>query len=184
MSSIVKLAFVAVVVVLAASSSACLFDEVTGIPCGADDECPTTYFCDLPSSTCHAKTDVDGVPNLAIPKVKDGTGQLVLLPKVPASATTPLGLQIVNVGDGPADDIGISFAALACASFEIHDDTVPATLAKGASALVTIDATTQGGNCASVKIVDWFLSFSGREGRGTFDLDIGGTPAPPGPGGD
>jgi hypothetical protein len=161
----------AVVLLAVSSSSACLFDEVQGIPCSEDDECPTSYFCDIPTSTCHGKSDVDGVPLLEIPKIKDSSG-LVLLPKVPAAATTPLELQLVNTGDGPADNIALSFATLACVSFQIHDATVPSTLAKGASALVAVDATTQGGSCASLKIVDWFLSYSGRQNRGTFDLDI------------
>ena len=161
---------IGVVVVLAASG--CLVGEVQGIRCGADAECPTTYFCDLPRSECRAVTDAEGIPSLDIPKVRDPTGALVLLPHVPAGATSPLGLQIVNHGAGPAEGVSLSFAKLECTAFTIHSDSLPDILDAGQSAIVAVDVTTGAGDCAAVKIIDWFLDYSGRESRGTFDLDI------------
>ena len=61
---------------------------------------------------------------------------------------------------------------VACVQFHVHDDTLPAALPKGATTIVTVDATTGGVECVSVKIIDWFVTFSGRSERGSFDLDI------------
>src|SRR5439155_15616376 len=91
----------------------------------------------------------------------------------------PVALVIKNDGKGTASSIAVSFAALQCASLEVHDDTVPDTLVKGKSANVTVDVTAETGPCVSVKIIDWFLSYSGRESRGTFDLDIQNPAAAP-----
>ena len=66
----------------------------------------------------------------------------------------------------------LDFGYLACAAFEVHDDTVPAQLDPGQTAEVTVDVTTGAGGCAALTIIDWFAHYSGRSLRGTFDLDI------------
>ncbi|HEY4222451.1 MAG TPA: hypothetical protein VGO62_13945, partial [Myxococcota bacterium] len=125
---------------IAAASSGCLVGEVSGIPCDGDSTCPSSYFCDLPRSECLEKSDTQGAPALDITKLLvDGAAQLI--PKIPNSATTPLGMVVENAGGGPAEGIQIDFAYLECVSFEVHEDTVPPTLDKKQSATITVDVT-------------------------------------------
>ncbi len=156
----------------ALGSAGCLLGDVTGVPCAKDGECPTTYFCDLPRAACRKQSDHDGPPALRVDKVRDSSGDLVLLPKVPDAATSPLGLHLVNDGDGPADLIGVSFTFLACVEFRVPPENVPDTIPGKGDAEVGIEVTTGGPDCGGVQIVDWFLTFSGREQRGAFDLDV------------
>lgn len=156
---------------VAALGGGCLLGDVEGIPCAADGDCPTTYFCDLPHSECAAEADGRGIPVLEIPKVRDPAGDQVFVPKVPLVGPSHLGLIVKNTGEGPAEGIGLSFATLACVHFAVDEATMPAAVAPGATTEIGLDVTP-GDQCGGVKIVDWFLTFSGRSARGTFDLDI------------
>jgi hypothetical protein len=159
------------VVALLLSSSGCLFDEVRGIPCGSDHDCPTTYFCDLPHDECRLTTDELSAPDLTVPMVRDPAGAVVLLPKVPAEQTSRLGVQVQNRGAGPAEGVLLSFAPLQCVAFTFPDEP-PTVVGGGQTVEFPVDVAAEGGPCSSVKIIDWFLDYSGRSSRGTFDLDI------------
>jgi hypothetical protein len=158
-------------VVCAVASGGCLFGDVDGIPCGADSECPTDYFCDLPHATCAADGDDSSVPDLKIGKVRDPSGKLVILPKVPEGTTAEIGLQLVNQGKTAAGDIGLTFAPLECTEWRVPVENLPDEVKGGATVEMKVELVT-GPGCGGVKIVDWFLAFSGRTRRGTFDLNI------------
>lgn len=166
---------------LALSSSACLFGEVGGIPCGADDECPSSYFCDLPRETCVAESDTAGVPSLVIHQVKDPKGDVVRSPFIPPEGTSRVGLLVKNEGVGPAEGLVLELAPLHCIAFDIEEESVPQVIEGSATAEIGVRMTPPGPECEGLKIVDWFLTFSGRETRGTIDVNItdGGGPAPP-----
>lgn len=153
--------------------SACLFGEVEGIPCETDDECPSSYFCDIPSRECRANTDQSSAPDLVIQKVRDPSGRDVRSPFIPVATASRLGFWVENRGLAPAENVVLTFAPLACFRILVDEATVPASLEGAASKAVSVEMLPAVG-CEGLHILDWFLTWSGRETRGTIDVNVTG----------
>jgi hypothetical protein len=153
------------------SSSACLFGEVRGIPCDGDDACPETYFCDLPRAECRERSDVLGPPDIKIEALLDPDGDEVRTPFLPPETTSSITLLPKNVGLAPAESIGLTFGVLACFTFDVDETTLPDAIAPNERAEIVV-AITPGEGCEGLTIIDWFLTFSGRETRGVFDVNV------------
>lgn len=155
------------------ATSACLVGEVTGVPCTDDDECATAHFCDLTEGTCRAELDGVSAPRLQVAGVLvDGDdGPAGLSPLIGKTGTTALTLVLENTGGQPAIDVGVEFSELACVALVVDESTLPAGVVPGGLARVAMTATPDGA-CGSPMIVDWFLFFSGRADRGTFNLNL------------
>lgn len=152
-------------------SSACLIGEVSGIPCAADATCPVDYFCDLPRHECRELTETFGPPVLRVKLITDPTGEQVTTPLVPPDTTSTIVLNTENIGRAPAENPGLSFASLACVAFYLGEDTLPLAIEAGATGSVPVDVTP-GPGCDGLHIIDWFFTYSGRETRGIFDLNV------------
>lgn len=160
-----------VLVAALVASSGCLVGEVTGIPCERDDTCPSDYFCDLPRSECRELTDTFGPPLLQVKLVNDPAGNPVTTPFIPPDATSTIALLPENVGLSAAEDVALSFAELNCISFNVDEATLPAVVEAGATATLAV-AVTPAPDCDGLTIIDWFLTYSGRETRGIFDINV------------
>jgi hypothetical protein len=161
----------ALVSVLVSTSTGCLFGEVRGIPCDSDDACPETYFCDVPRAECRERTDVLGPPDIKIQALLNPRGDEVRTPFLPPETTSNVTLLPQNVGLTPAENIGLTFGDLACFDFDVDETTLPKAIAPGERAEVVV-AITPGEGCEGLTIIDWFLTFSGRETRGVFDVNV------------
>jgi hypothetical protein len=153
------------------AGAGCLLLEVEGVPCGDDEECPSGYFCDIPREGCRAESDAQGPPELVIELVRDGKGAEVRAPQVAPDETTRLGFLVENRGRGPAESMRLTLAELSCFAFLVEGASVPATLAAGARAAIDVDVTPAPG-CNGLHILDWFLTWSGRETRGSVDVNV------------
>lgn len=150
---------------------ACLVGEVTGIPCGADDDCATAHFCDLTVGTCRAEADGVSAPRLQISGIVIDDAAPVVSPFIPKTGTSSLQLVLENRGGLPATEVRVELSELACMAFVVDESTLPAGVVSGGSARVALTATPDG-TCGTPMIVDWFLFFSERGSRGTFNLNL------------
>lgn len=155
----------------AVATSGCLIGEVTDIPCQGDGACPSDYFCDVPRSECREITDTFGAPLLTVKLIADPSGTPVTTPFVPPELTSTIALLPENIGLAPAENVALTFAELACIGFNIDEATLPELVAAGKTGSITVDVTP-GAGCEGLTIVDWFLTYSGRETRGTFDMNV------------
>jgi hypothetical protein len=146
-------------------AAGCLVGPVDGVPCVVDEHCATDAFCDLPASTCAPGT----APDLQVVGIVDD-GELVIDPFVAPDATTALGMRVENRGGAPAVDVALRMATLACLGLVVDESTVPTTVPPGGVVDVAFRVTPR--LCASPVIQDWFLSFSGRGARGTFNVVV------------
>jgi len=168
-------AFIVVVVsFIVSSASSCLLGELTGIPCGRDDECATAHFCDLTIGSCVQETDLVTAPNLQVTGVRGPDGAVVRDPIVEATGLQGLAMVVENIGLLPALDVVAEFTELRCLSLEIDESTVPDTIVPGGGAEVKFFISPE--RCGTPMIVDWFMFFSGRGSRGTFNLNIRAAP--------
>lgn len=149
----------------------CLVGEVRGIRCQEDNACPDRYFCDVPRTECREGTDVFGAPALIVTKLLDPAGDEVRIPVLPPAATSSIALLPENVGLAPAEDVTVAFAELACFAFDLDEATEPERIEPGARGSIEV-AVTPAPGCDGLTIVDWFMRFSGRETRGTFDVKV------------
>ncbi len=170
-----RLMAILLVVVGAAS---CLLGELQGIPCARDGDCPTGYFCELASAepTCHQQTNELSAPKLLVRNVIDPTGAVVADPFIERQGAQRLALIIENEGTMPATNVTAEFSELRCLNL-ILDDSDVADIIAGGSAEIGFTVTPDG-TCGTPMITDWFLFFSGRGTRGTFNINI--RAAPPG----
>ena len=152
-------------------TSGCLIGEVSGIPCERDGACPSDYFCDLPRSECREITDTFGPPVLTVKRIADPSGTVVTTPFLPPELTSTIALLPENIGLAPAENVALTFAELACFEFNIDETTLPAVVAADETGSITVDVTPAAG-CEGLTIIDWFLTYSGRETRGTFDINV------------
>ena len=154
--------------------SSCLVGELSGIPCGDDDDCPGAAFCDIPASTCRFLADGPGPPDLRVSGVRDLSGVSVTSVRVPGSVESTLDLEVVNEGACGAVDVVLELIPLACMHLAFDLKDVPTTIAPAAT--VEIPFTIMPEDCNSPAIQDWFLFYSGRATRGTFNIlpDISG----------
>ncbi len=153
------------------ASTGCLFGEVRGIRCGDDDACPETYFCDVPRAECREVTDVMGPADIKIEAVLDPDGAEVRTPFIKPDVTSTLTLLPQNIGLTPAENIGLTFGVLECFNFDVDEATLPDAIAPGERAEIAV-AFTPGPGCEGLTIIDWFITFSGRETRGVFDVNV------------
>jgi hypothetical protein len=160
-----------VALALVASSTACLFGEVRDIPCDDDDACPETYFCDLPRNECREVTDAMGPPDIKIELIRDANGDEVRTPFIQPGVPTDLTLLPLNSGKSPAEDVRVSFGVLECFTFDVDESTLPAAIAPGERGEVVVTFMAPPG-CEGLTIIDWFITFSGRETRGVFDVNV------------
>lgn len=149
----------------------CLFGEVRGIPCEVDDVCPETYFCDVPRAECREVTDVFGPPDITIPTVLDRSGEEVRTPFMPPGEGSIITLLPVNSGLSTAEDLRASFGVLECFTFDVDEATLPAAIEPGERGAIEVVMTPALG-CEGLTIIDWFITFSGRETRGVFDVNV------------
>jgi hypothetical protein len=146
-------------------AAGCLVGPVDGVPCVVDEHCATDAFCDLPAAMCAPGT----APDLQVAGIVDD-GAIVIDPFVAPDATTALGMRIENRGGAPAVDVALRMATLACLGLVVDEGTVPTTVPPGGVVDVAFRVTPR--LCASPVIQDWFLSFSGRGARGTFNVVV------------
>jgi hypothetical protein len=151
--------------------SGCLFGEVRGIPCDEDAACPEDYFCDVPRDECREITGAFGPAVITVPLLKDPEGDEVRTPFIKPDVTSELVLLPTNAGLSTAEDVGLTFGELACFTFDIDSSTLPEAIEPGARAEIVVDVTP-GPSCEGLTIVDWFMTFSGRETRGVFDINV------------
>lgn len=151
-------------------SGACLVGEVRGVPCDADAACPENYFCDLPRTECREITDSFGPPRIEITAIRDD-GEEVRTPFIPPEATTTLVLLPNNSGLSTAEDLGVSFGELECITFSVDLEGMSHSIEPGARGEIPV-AFTPGQGCEGLTIIDWFITFSGRETRGVFDVNV------------
>lgn len=152
------------------ASSGCLVGELSGIPCGDDDNCPTNHFCDLEADVCVALTDGDTPPALAVTGVIDGNGDVTVGPFVPPKERTELKLVIENSGTRVANALNVELTRLVCMNLEFDTTRVPDHIDGGDSIEVAFAVTPDG--CSTPTIQDWFVRYSGRATRGTFNINI------------
>ncbi|MDP2344195.1 MAG: hypothetical protein Q8O67_24770 [Deltaproteobacteria bacterium] len=167
---------VVVVVVAVGLLQGCLVGELSDIPCRQDTECPAEHFCDIPNETCIA--DAAGPADLVVSGVIDRTGAEVPAPRVESDAPSTLQLVILNQGGAPAEDIELEIVRLFCMNLEFDPLDVPPTLEAGAKA--NVEFTIEPHDCSAVSIQDWFLFYSGRAKRGTFNILPDNPPSTPG----
>lgn len=153
------------------ASSGCLVGEVRDIPCDDDAACPETYFCDVPRAECREVTDVMGPPDIKIEALIDPEGDEVRTPFLTPEIANTVVLLPTNVGLTPAEDIAISFGVLACFTFDVDEATIPEAIAPAERAEIAV-VMTPGAGCEGLTIIDWFITFSGRETRGVFDVNV------------
>jgi hypothetical protein len=154
----------------ALAGAACLFDPIDGIPCGSDDDCPSAYFCDIPDGTCRAESGGLAPPALTVAGVQDDD-DVSTVPFIAHEGRTELALKLENTGGSTAEDIGLDFGIVACVGLAWRDADVPAAVPPGATRDVPIAFEPEPG-CDTPVIQDWFLTFSGRATRGTFNVNI------------
>lgn len=149
-------------------TSGCLVGELSGIPCGEDAQCPTEHFCDIPSGTC-VFAGGDAPPDVTVPGVIDN-GEFTISPFVPPDVRTPLKLVLENVGGRSADNLDVELTRLVCMNLELEAGDIPGSIDAGAR--VEIDFSVAPDGCTTPSIQDWFVFYSGRAGRGTFNINI------------
>ena len=164
------------VVVVVGLLQGCLVGELTDIPCRQDGECPTEHFCDIPNEVCTG--DVAGPADLVISGVVDRSGAEVPAPRVERDAPSTLQLVIHNQGGGLAENIELDLVRLVCMNLDFDPLDVPLSLEAGAKA--NVEFTIEPSTCGAVSIQDWFLFYSGRAKRGTFNVLIERPPSTPG----
>lgn len=157
-------------VVVVVGVSGCLVGEVSDIPCGKDGQCPTSHFCDVPNAVCVPATDVDGAPDLDVVGVEDGAGALQIDPFVVPGEETTLTLHIENRGKRAAFDVDLDLTQLVCMNLRFDETDVPETIDAGATVEVPFVVDPDG--CSTPSIQDWFLFYSGRAKRGTFNINV------------
>lgn len=159
---------------LSLGASGCLVGELGGVPCRKDDQCPTSHFCDIPNDVCVSTGNGDAAPDLVVVGVRDAAGEVGISPFVAPDVTSTLGLVIENrspAGPGrAADDVVVEMTELACMNLDVDVQTVPAAIAPGATA--EIEFNVRPDDCGTPAIQDWFLFYSGRAKRGTFNINI------------
>jgi len=151
------------------ATSGCLVGELSGIPCGKDDQCPTEHFCDIPVGSCVFDAEGSGAPDVNVPGVIDN-GEFTISPFVPPDIRTPLKLVLENRGGQSADNLDVELTRLACMSLEFDESDIPDSIEAGAR--VEIDFSVAPVSCVTPSIQDWFVFYSGRAGRGTFNINI------------
>ena len=161
----------ALFVLAAVTTSGCLVGEVRGIPCAIDEACPENYFCDVPRDECREVTDAMGPPDIKIESVLDPDGNEVRTPFLKPETANTIVLLPKNVGLTPAEDIGITFGELACFTFDVDEETIPEVIAPEQRVELAV-TMTPGAGCEGLTIIDWFITFSGRETRGVFDVNV------------
>jgi len=161
----------------ALSFGGCLVGELQGVPCGRDDECATGHFCDLTVDTCRQETDAVSAPRLQVTGVVDKDGVVVRDPFIDKEGTYQMALVVENQGLLSAIDVDAEFSELRCLNLAFDPATFPAAMAPDAVAQLAFSAAPDG-TCGTPMITDWFLFYSGRGSRGTFNINI--ERAPPG----
>ncbi len=155
---------------IAALCGGCFFGALDGITCESDDNCPTNYFCDLPTDTCTAIGDDASVPNLEVSTLiaPDGTQSLFL--EVPREQHVAVQMVVENLGLTDAQDIEVSFSRYH--GMKLSAVTVPARIKGGGTGTIDLDVFADRA-AKSPLPVDWFLDFSGRQRRGVFNFVFG-----------
>ena len=95
----------------------------------------------------------------------------VRTPFIKPDVTSTITLLPANVGLTPAENIGLTFGVLECFDFDVDESTLPVAIAPGERAEIAV-AFTPGPGCEGLTIIDWFITFSGRETRGVFDVNV------------
>lgn len=157
-------------ILLVVANAGCLVGELSGIPCGTDSQCPTDHFCDVPNDVCTAVTDVDSAPDLEVVGVENGAGELQIDPFVQPLEETTLTMHITNLGKRDALAVDLDLTRLVCMHLKFDPLTVPDSIGAGETVEVPFVVTPQG--CGTPSIQDWFLFYSGRSERGTFNINI------------
>jgi hypothetical protein len=146
----------------------CLIGELNDIPCRQDSECPADHFCDIPNEVCLLDVGGAGPADLTVRGVVDRSGEVVPAPRVERDAPSTLELVIVNQGGRVAEDITLDLVRLVCMNLDFDPADVPPVLEAGEEARVEFTIEPRG--CGAVSIQDWFLFYSGRAKRGTFNI--------------
>lgn len=157
--------------IAACASVGCLGGEVRGIGCDDDGACPSDYFCDIPRGECRAQTDAFGAPALVVRALRDPGGDEVRTPYLPPGATSTIALLTENAGLGTAEQVEVDFAYLSCFAFDVDEASEPERLDPGVRVAIEV-AVTPAPDCEGLSIIDWFMSYSGRETRGAFDVNV------------
>lgn len=156
------------VVCVGVGAEGCLLAPLE-IPCERDDQCPSGGFCDVSGGACV----VDGTtaPDLNILRVRDQRGAIVIDPFVPGGGErTELFAVLENKGDLPAEGVRLSFIELACMGLDFDPTVVPDVVDAGGSVEVAFSVAPV--DCVTPSIQDWFLFYSGRSKRGTFNINV------------
>lgn len=156
------------------TGAGCLVGELSGIPCGGDKQCPTNHFCDVPNDVCAAIGEADSAPDLDVTGVENGDGELQLDPFVVPGEETVLVLHVTNNGLRDAFDVDLDLTQLVCMNLRFDPLDVPDAIEGGAT--VEIPFTINPSGCGTPSIQDWFLFYSGRAKRGTFNINIDRAP--------
>jgi hypothetical protein len=151
------------------ASAGCLLGDVTAIPCGADAECPTETFCDLPGGVCITTAAEGAPPNVTLLGVEDEDGTPRTFTSVPSGQEASVVLHVKNDGGYVAEAIELELSDLSCAPMSLPMGAVPERLDPDETAKVTLTFSIAR-DCANPVPVDWFTRFSGREHRGVFEL--------------
>jgi hypothetical protein len=166
MPAVARAVYCLVVVV---GPAGCLVGELSGIPCDGDRQCPSQHFCDVPNDVCVPVTADDSAPDLAVIGVEN-RGEVQLDPFVPPDQRTTLELLIENQGLRSADDVALELVPLACMDLQFDPTTVPQRIGAGEQQQVSFSVAPHG--CSTPSIEDWFLFYSGRSERGTFNINV------------
>ncbi len=155
----------------------CLVGEVHGVPCTDDDECGTGHFCDLVDETCREARDDFFAPELQVTGVRDVNGDVVNDHFIDRTGDYAMTLIVENVGGSSAIDIEAEFSELKCLNLKLDPATLPSSVVAGGVVEIGFSASPDN-TCGTPMITDWFLFYSGRGSRGTFNINIRN--APPG----
>jgi hypothetical protein len=165
------------IVVVVGGVGGCLVGEVQGVPCSSDDQCATNHFCDLVDQSCREEREDFFAPNLQVTGVRDVDGDVVTDPFIDRNGDFAMKLVVENVGGSTAVDVDAEFSELRCLNLRVEPSTLPSSVVAGGTVEVGFSASPDG-TCGTPMITDWFLFFSGRGSRGTFNINI--LNAPPG----
>lgn len=103
--------------------------------------------------------------------MRDQRGAIVIDPFVPGGGVrTELFAVLENKGDLPAEGVRLSFIDLACMGLEFDPTDVPDAVDGGGSVEVAFSVAPV--DCVTPSIQDWFLFYSGRANRGTFNINV------------
>lgn len=153
------------------STTACLVLPLHDLPCRDDDECPTDGACDVDRGVCRE----DGArPLVKVRTLVLDDGTAVRDPFVPKDVESSLQIVLENEGDAVAENVRLELAELVCLHQSIGEGgrAAPAIQGLGVGDSVTVPWQITPINCSSPVIVDWFVFFSGRAERGTFNINI------------